>query len=94
MHEAGGRAVRKLRALWHDSTVSLLAGIAGGVLLGWLLSRGGNGWFAPVPWLVYLIALGAITASISLLWPTVRRSAEPTSTSSSDAPEPRPPQSE
>jgi len=81
-----------LRALWNESTVSLLAGIAGGVLLGWLLSRGGNGWFAPVPWLVYLIALGAITASISLLWPTARRSAERASSPSPDAPEPQRPQ--
>jgi protein-S-isoprenylcysteine O-methyltransferase Ste14 len=67
--------VRVLRALWNASAVSLIAGLGGGLLLGWLLSRGGSGWLTPLPWLIYLVVLVAFSAALSLLWPvrTVRR---------------------
>jgi hypothetical protein len=64
--------VRVLRGLWNAATVSLLAGIAGGLLLGWILSRGGNGWLTPLPWIVYFVALIAFATVLSLVWPADR----------------------
>lgn len=61
--------MRRLRTLWNAGTVSLVVGLAGGLLLGWLLSGGGNGWLTPLPWLIYLLALVAFTVALSLLWP-------------------------
>ena len=65
----GEDTVRLLRALWNAGTVSLIAGLAGGLVLGWLLSRGGNGWLAPLPWVIYLVALLLFAGALSLLWP-------------------------
>ncbi len=64
--------MRALRGLWNAATVSLLAGIAGGLLLGWILSRGGNGWLTPLPWIVYFVALVAFATVLSLVWPADR----------------------
>lgn len=61
--------MRLLRALWNAGTVSLIAGLGGGLLLGWLLSRGGNGWLTLAPWLIYLAALVVFAVALALLWP-------------------------
>jgi hypothetical protein len=61
--------VRLQRALWNAGSVSLACGLAGGLLLGWLLSKGGNGWLAPLPWLIYLTVLLVFSVALSLLWP-------------------------
>ena len=61
--------VRLLRGVWNAGSVSLLAGIGGGLLLGWLLSRGGNGWLTPLPWIIYAVALVVFAVALSLLWP-------------------------
>ena len=84
--------MRLLRALWNAGTVSLVAGVAGGLLLGWLLSRGGDGWLAPLPWAIYLVALLLFAVVLSLLWPAraartdgdVNRSAESAAVSGSE----------
>jgi hypothetical protein len=52
----------------------LILGLAGGLLLGYVLSREG-GWMTPMPWAIYLVALLAAIAVVS--WLDERRRVRP-----------------
>lgn len=58
--------MRLLRSLFNLSALFLVAGLAGGLALGYLLSQEG-GWLTPAPWLVYLALLSALVVAISWL---------------------------
>lgn len=55
-----------LRACVSPGAFCLVFGLAGGLLLGYVLSRGG-GWMTPAPWAIYLVALLAAIAAVSWL---------------------------
>src|SRR5262245_29498218 len=59
-------AVHRLAALRSLSVLCAVLGIAGGLLLGWVLSRSG-GWLTPLPWAIYLAALLVVIAAISMV---------------------------
>lgn len=62
--------MRFLRSVATLPILCLIAGLLGGLGLGYLLSRGG-GWLTPGPWVVYLVALVAVIGLAS--WADERR---------------------
>lgn len=58
--------MRLARGLLSPSALCLALGVAGGLLLGYLLSRRG-GWMTPAPWAIYFVALLVAIAAVSWL---------------------------
>ncbi len=58
--------MRRIRALITLPVVCMLAGVFGGLALGYLLSRNG-GWLTPGPWVVYTVLLVCAVAMLSLV---------------------------
>ena len=58
--------MRRIRALITLPVVCMLAGLFGGLALGYVLSRDG-GWLTPGPWVVYTVLLVCAVAMLSLV---------------------------
>lgn len=62
--------MRRLRALLSITLLCVLAGVAGGLGLGYILSRQGE-WLVPQPWAIYAAALLLISGVLT--WLDLRR---------------------
>ncbi|SRR5579883_803412 len=62
--------MRRLRLLVSITVLCVLAGIAGGLALGYILSQRGE-WLVPQPWAIYAAALLVVTGALT--WLDVRR---------------------
>jgi type VI protein secretion system component VasK len=62
--------MRRLRALLSMTLLCVLAGVAGGLGLGYILSRRGE-WLVPQPWVIYAAALLVVTGALT--WLDLRR---------------------
>ncbi len=71
--------MRRLRLLFSMTVLCVLAGIAGGLALGYILSRRGE-WLVPQPWAIYAAALLLVTGALT--WLDVRRRPGPAATAS------------
>src|SRR5579884_57597 len=80
--------MRALRPVLSISTLCVMLGLAGGLLLGRVLS-GGDGWQTPTPWLAYAVAL--LLAVGALSWLDVRRSSRRPQQEVEEDPWPLPP---
>ncbi|MHB8574091.1 MAG: hypothetical protein ACYDCQ_02045 [Dehalococcoidia bacterium] len=56
----------RLRNLLSVTTACVVVGLAGGLVLGYALSRQGA-WLAPVPWAAYLVALLVVIAVVTFV---------------------------
>lgn len=73
----------RLRALFSITLLCVLAGVAGGLGLGYILSRRGE-WLVPQPWVIYAAALLVVTGALT--WLDVHRRPAPTVSASAAAP--------
>lgn len=58
--------MRAFKTLVSPPALSVLAGLAGGLALGYLLGRNGA-WLTPFPWAIYLVILLVLVAVVSWL---------------------------
>jgi len=58
--------MRRLRALLSITLLCVVVGVAGGLGLGYILSRRGE-WLVPQPWVIYVAALLVVTGALTWL---------------------------